>query len=144
MLRLSTASMSWPGCGAGLVSARLLEGKADVATLIFYNFEVIEALGRGARPGYFALKDWGIPDFCQLILITNEEVLFERRSLLRRVVRILRRGIDFLHEGARERLRAAGAEVSDGEERVHVLREVAANDLGHITGNGGVGHRPGA
>jgi ABC-type nitrate/sulfonate/bicarbonate transport system substrate-binding protein len=82
----------------------LLEDKADVATLIFYNFEVLEARGRGAQPGYFALKDWGVPDFCQLILVTSEEVLFERRSLLQRVVHVFRRGIDFLHERPEEAL----------------------------------------
>ncbi|MEM7050967.1 MAG: ABC transporter substrate-binding protein [Acidobacteriota bacterium] len=82
----------------------LLEDKADVATLIFYNFEVIEARGRGADPGFFALKDWGVPDFCQLILITSEEVLAQRRGLLDKVVRILRRGIDFVHQHPAEAL----------------------------------------
>ncbi len=82
----------------------LLEGKADVATLIFYNFEIIEARGRGADPGFFALKDWGVPDFCQLILITNQETLFERRPLLEKVVALVRRGIDFLHERPAEAL----------------------------------------
>ena len=82
----------------------LIEGKADVATLVFYNFEVVEARGRGAEPGFFALKDWGVPDFCQLILITNEEILYERRPLLDTVVTVLRRGIDFLHERPAEAL----------------------------------------
>ncbi|MEM7481962.1 MAG: ABC transporter substrate-binding protein [Acidobacteriota bacterium] len=82
----------------------LLEGKADVATLIFYNFEVIEARGRGANPGFFALKDWGVPDFCQLILITSEEVMAERRPLLENVVRLIRRGIDFVHQQPAEAL----------------------------------------
>lgn len=82
----------------------LLDGKADVATPVFSNFEVVEARGRGARPGYFALKDWGVPDFCQLILVTSEGMLFERRPLLDRIVHVLRHGIDFLHERPREAL----------------------------------------
>ncbi|MEM6337795.1 MAG: ABC transporter substrate-binding protein, partial [Bacteroidota bacterium] len=76
----------------------LVEDKADVATLIFYNFEVIEARGRGFDAGYFALKDWGVPDFCQLILITSPKMLEEKREMLQALVRIMRRGIDYLHE----------------------------------------------
>lgn len=76
----------------------LIEDKADVATLVFYNFEVIEARHRGFDAAYFALKDWGIPDFCQLILITTPDVLAARREAMEQLVAILRRGIDFLHE----------------------------------------------
>lgn len=80
----------------------LLEDKADLATPVFLNIEVVEAHVRGLRAGCFALKDWGVPDFCQLILVTSEELLFERRGLLLRLVQVLRRGIDFVHERPRE------------------------------------------
>jgi ABC-type nitrate/sulfonate/bicarbonate transport system substrate-binding protein len=76
----------------------LIEGKADVATLIFYNFEVLEARGRGQDPAFFALKDWGVPDFCQLILISTEETLNRRRDAFGRLLKVLRWGIDFAHE----------------------------------------------
>ncbi len=76
----------------------LAEGKADVATLVFYNFEIIEARARGFDAHYFALKDWGVPDFCQLILITSRSVFRKRRAALTTLLRVLRRGIDFLHE----------------------------------------------
>ncbi|KAH8088654.1 hypothetical protein JL720_6603 [Aureococcus anophagefferens] len=44
----------------------LAAGHADVATLIFANFEIpaAEAAGKDAR--YFALKDWGVPDRAEL------------------------------------------------------------------------------
>jgi len=75
----------------------LAEDKADVATLVFYNFELVEAQHRGLDADFFALKDWGIPDFCQLILVTSESLLDARRDLFERFVRVLRRGIDALH-----------------------------------------------
>ena len=51
----------------GFYHTAALESKAaDVATLIFYNFEVVEARELGLRPGFFSLKDWGVPDFCQV------------------------------------------------------------------------------
>ncbi|KAH8052748.1 hypothetical protein JL722_9880 [Aureococcus anophagefferens] len=45
----------------------LAAGHADVATLIFANFEIpaAEAAGKDAR--YFALKDWGVPDRARLL-----------------------------------------------------------------------------
>ena len=46
-----------------------------MATLIFYNFEVIEARGLGLRPDFFSLKDWGVPDFCQLVLFSTPQVV---------------------------------------------------------------------
>lgn len=49
--------------------------KADLATLIFRNFEIEEAKHKGLDVDFFALKDWGVPDFCQLIFITAPDVL---------------------------------------------------------------------
>ncbi len=76
----------------------LAEGEADVATLAFYNFELVEARERGLAAGFFALKDWGVPDFCQLILVTTEPLLEAKRDAFARFVGVLRRGIDALHQ----------------------------------------------
>lgn len=76
----------------------LLEDKADLATLAFYNFEVVEARHRGAQADFFALKDWGVPDFCQLILITSPDILDERAEALASFLEIMQRGLDLLHQ----------------------------------------------
>ncbi|MEM9691394.1 MAG: ABC transporter substrate-binding protein [Myxococcota bacterium] len=76
----------------------LLEGKADAATLAFYNFEVVEAAQRGAPARLFALKDWGIPDFCQLILIAKPAVLEGKARVLQELLRITMRGMDHIHQ----------------------------------------------
>ena len=49
----------------------LLNDKADAATLIFENFEILEARNAGLNVDYFALKDYNVPDFCQLILLLH-------------------------------------------------------------------------
>jgi len=72
----------------------LADDKADAATLVFYNFEVVEARHRGLNPRMFALKDWGVPDFCQLILIAQPSLLTEREANVRAFIKVLRRGID--------------------------------------------------
>lgn len=76
----------------------LIEGKADVATLAFYNFEVVEARHRGHPAQFFALKDWGVPDFCQLILVAHPDALEQRQDELTALLDVLRRGQDFLHQ----------------------------------------------
>lgn len=76
----------------------LAEDMADMATLVFYNFEIIEARHRGLEPRFFALKDWDIPDFCQLILISSPTILKKRQDTIRGLVDVVRRGIDFIHQ----------------------------------------------
>jgi ABC-type nitrate/sulfonate/bicarbonate transport system substrate-binding protein len=76
----------------------IAQNKADLATLIFYNFEVIEARHRGMDVDYFALQDWGVPDFCQLILITSKALLTERRDDLSALCAILHRAVAFTAE----------------------------------------------
>jgi ABC-type nitrate/sulfonate/bicarbonate transport system substrate-binding protein len=80
----------------------LLEDKADLATLAFYNFEIVEARHRGADAEFFALKDWGVPDFCQLILITSPELLDEKRETFDTFLTITQRGLDFAHQHPQE------------------------------------------
>ena len=72
----------------------LTDGKADVATLVFHNFEIVEARHRGLDVRLFSLKDWGVPDFCQLILITHPDKLDAERETFDALVRVLRRGVD--------------------------------------------------
>jgi len=95
----------------------LADDLADVATLAFYNFEVVEARHRGLDADFFALKDWGIPDFCQLIFVTTPSHLQKRRDAFGRFIKVLRRGIDFLHqepEAARD-IYFRRAEVADDD-----------------------------
>lgn len=75
---------------------------ADAATLVFYNFEVVEAQERGLRPTYFPLKSFGVPDFCQLHFIADERRLAHDQAVFRRLVGVLRRGIDFIQEHPEE------------------------------------------
>lgn len=76
----------------------LLSGKADVATLAFYNFEVVQARHRGVDARFFALKDWGVPDFCQLIFVASRERAQSHANLWRRLLQVVSRGMDFIHQ----------------------------------------------
>lgn len=80
----------------------LVEGKADCATLAFYNFEVVEARHRGHPARFFALKDWGVPDFCQLILTGHADRVERDAETLRALLRVMMRGLDLLHQDPAE------------------------------------------
>ncbi len=80
----------------------LEQNKADAATLIFRNFEMIEAKQRGLDVDYFALKDWGVPDFCQLIFITTPNLIETRKEALQSFLNVIRKAIDFIYDHPEE------------------------------------------
>lgn len=72
--------------------------KADVATLIFWNFEIPEAKSRNLNVDFFSLKDWGVPDFCQLVLFSTPTRFQELQEPLRRLTLALRRATGLIHQ----------------------------------------------
>merc|ERR1719464_542905 len=74
----------------------LKDEKADVATLIFYNFEMVEANHSGLNASFFSLKHWGVPDFCQLVFITTREHFSAKRDELRRLNMATRKAVDWI------------------------------------------------
>jgi len=75
----------------------LAEGKADVATLIFANFEIPFASAAGHDARFFSLKEWGVPDFCQLVLMTTPERFEAIKPALRLLVLAMRRATGVIH-----------------------------------------------
>lgn len=77
----------------------LRSGKADVATLIFWNFEIPEAKAKGMlNASFFSLKEWGVPDFCQLVLMTTPSHFQEMKPLFRKLVLAMRRATGIIHQ----------------------------------------------
>jgi len=74
----------------------LQDGKADAATLIFYNFEMVEARHTGLNASYFSLKHWGVPDFCQLIYITTPSHFEKRLGAMRALAMATRKAVDWI------------------------------------------------
>ena len=74
-------------------------GKADLATLIFWNFEIPEAKARGMNDvDFFSLKEWGVPDFCQLVLMTTPQRFQELKVAFRQLVLAMRRATGIIHQ----------------------------------------------
>eukprot|EP00928_Gymnodinium_smaydae_P004281 TRINITY_DN11474_c1_g5_i1.p1 TRINITY_DN11474_c1_g5~~TRINITY_DN11474_c1_g5_i1.p1 ORF type:complete len:210 (-),score=30.52 TRINITY_DN11474_c1_g5_i1:255-884(-) len=75
----------------------LASGNASVATLIFANFEIPFASEAGHDARFFSLKEWGVPDFCQLVLMTTPERFAELKPALRSLVLAMRRATGVIH-----------------------------------------------
>jgi len=77
----------------------LQSGAADVATLIFWNFEIPEARAKGMKdPAFFSLKEWGVPDFCQLVLMTTPVRYKALKPHLRKLVLAMRKATGIIHQ----------------------------------------------
>lgn len=75
---------------------------ADVATLVFANFELVEAKHRGLDVDFFALKDYGIPDFNQLVLISSEDCYANRKDDIKLLVEVLHRAVLYIEKNPEE------------------------------------------
>jgi len=83
----------------GFFHTDAIESKqADVATLIFWNFEIPEANMRGLNVSFFSLKEFGVPDFCQLVLMSTPERYHSLKSPLRQLVLAIRRATGVIHQ----------------------------------------------
>ena len=71
---------------------------ADVATLVFWNFEIPEATSRGLNVSFFSLKDWGVPDFCQLVLMTTPDRYQQLKGPLRQLALAVKRATGIIHQ----------------------------------------------
>ncbi|MBW1980515.1 MAG: ABC transporter substrate-binding protein [Deltaproteobacteria bacterium] len=73
----------------------LLSGKVDAVVGAFRNYEAIQIELEGKKVGIFALEEHGIPDFYELVVITNPAELQTHLDRVRAFMTGLRRGIDF-------------------------------------------------
>jgi len=77
----------------------LQSGKADVATLIFWNFELPEARAKGMKDAaFFSLKEYGVPDFCQLVLMTTPSKFRQEKDSFRKLILAMRKATGLIHQ----------------------------------------------
>lgn len=75
----------------------LESGNADLAALIFWNFELPEAAARNVDVDFFSLRDYGVPDFCQLVLFTSQERFQTLKHSLRKLILAMRKATGIIH-----------------------------------------------
>ena len=77
------------------LTSSLLSGQVDAVIGAYWNYELAELELEGVEGGYFALQDYGIPDYYELVVISNDAFLAKHTDSAKRLVRGLQAALDF-------------------------------------------------
>ncbi|MGC1928470.1 MAG: ABC transporter substrate-binding protein [Candidatus Nitrosopolaris sp.] len=92
---LSENDLRFIDAGYYLVDS-LLEKKADAAFGVFENYEMVEAKYRGLEEiKLFKFTDYGVPSYGYLVFVTNERSIRERKELISKFLRGIKKSIEF-------------------------------------------------
>lgn len=72
----------------------LLSGAVDAIVGAYWTHESILMELQGHPVNIMRMEKWGVPDFYELLLVTNEKTLSEKKDLVRRFVKALSKGFE--------------------------------------------------
>ena len=90
--------------GANII-APLLTGAIDAVIGPFRNYEINELKLEGAAAGYFPLEEHGIPDYYELVIISNDAFLQENPMTAKKLMLAIREAIQFTKANPDEALK---------------------------------------
>jgi putative hydroxymethylpyrimidine transport system substrate-binding protein len=70
----------------------LLAKKVDAVVGVYWTWERIQAEMRGDPVNVMRVERWGAPNYCELILITNQKTIQSSPALVRGVVQAMQHG----------------------------------------------------
>jgi putative hydroxymethylpyrimidine transport system substrate-binding protein len=79
--------------GFDLVPA-LLSGQVDAVVGAYWTHESIVIELEGHKVNVMRMEEWGVPDFYELVLVTDESTLKNRRDVVERFTRAFRKGFE--------------------------------------------------
>jgi putative hydroxymethylpyrimidine transport system substrate-binding protein len=92
---LSENDLTFIDAGYYLVDS-LFEKKADAAFGVFENYEMVEAKYRGLKEiKLFKFTDFGVPSYGYLVFVTNKRSLRERKEVISKFLRGIKKSIEF-------------------------------------------------
>ncbi|MDH3602327.1 MAG: ABC transporter substrate-binding protein [Candidatus Tectomicrobia bacterium] len=77
------------------ITPSLLSGKIDAVIGAYWNYEINELALEGKDAGYFPLEKHGVPDFYELVLISNDTFLKQHPKAAKRLMAAMRQAIQF-------------------------------------------------
>jgi len=77
------------------IIAPLMSGQIDAVIGPFRNYEVNLLKLQGAEAGFFALEKHGIPDYYELVIITNDKYLADNRKTAKNLMMAIQEAIQF-------------------------------------------------
>lgn len=87
------------------ISASLLSGQIDAVIGPFRNYEINELKLEGAEAAYFALEKHGIPDYYELVIVSNDTYLATHRETAKKLMLAIQEAIQFTKANPDEALR---------------------------------------
>ncbi len=87
------------------ISASLLSGQIDAVIGPFRNYEINELKLEGAEADYFALEKHGIPDYYELVIISNDAFLEKHPETAKKVMTAIQEAIQFTKENPDDALK---------------------------------------
>jgi putative hydroxymethylpyrimidine transport system substrate-binding protein len=77
--------------GYNLLTA-LLTKRVDAVVGVYWTWEAIQARQRGDTVNVMRVEKWGVPNYCELVLVASEATIRNRSSLVRDTVQALQKG----------------------------------------------------
>ena len=77
------------------ITPSLLSGKIDAVIGAYWNYEINELALEGKDAGYFPLEKHGVPDFYELVFISNDTFLKQHPETAKRLMAAMRQAIQF-------------------------------------------------
>jgi putative hydroxymethylpyrimidine transport system substrate-binding protein len=77
------------------ITPSLLSGKIDAVIGAYWNYEINELALEGKDAGYFPLEEHGVPDFYELVFISNDTFLKQHPETVKRLMTAMRQAIQF-------------------------------------------------
>ena len=79
--------------GFGLSDA-LISKQVDACIGCYFSYESIKMENEGYPVEILRMEQWGVPDFYELVVVTNEDTLTQRPEVVRRFVKAMVRGYE--------------------------------------------------
>jgi putative hydroxymethylpyrimidine transport system substrate-binding protein len=80
--------------GYNLLTA-LLAKKVDAVVGVYWTWEAIQARERGVAVNVMRVERWGVPNYCELVLVASENTIRARSGLVRDMVQALQQGYSY-------------------------------------------------
>jgi putative hydroxymethylpyrimidine transport system substrate-binding protein len=76
------------------LSETLISGQVDACIGCYFSYESIKMENEGFPVEVIRMEQWGVPDYYELVVVTNEETLAERSDVVQRFVRAVIKGYE--------------------------------------------------
>lgn len=90
----SSAQAHLVNVGYNLLPA-LLSKRVDAIVGVYWSWEAIQAQMKGYPVNTMRVEQWGVPNYCELVLVTSDSIIRTQPALVRNTVQAMQEGYAF-------------------------------------------------